>query len=107
MVNTEIKKDIKVYHGVEWKLIHNTPTLTGHNGRGAKRKVHSTKCIDKEIRGISYKQLNTTLESPITKRGKHTQEELMVGNKQQRDEINTVDTTEQYKELMRPSVIQW
>ena len=43
----------------------------GHNESGAKRKVHTTKCLHKEIRDISYKQLNSTPESSRTKRSKH------------------------------------
>ena len=32
----------------------------GHNESSAKRKVHSTKCLHKEIRMFSYHQFKTT-----------------------------------------------
>ena len=35
----------------------------GHNGSGAKRKVHSTKCLRKEIGEISYYNLTAHLKA--------------------------------------------
>lgn len=34
--------------------MHNIPELMGNDESSAKRKVHSTKCLHKEIREIPY-----------------------------------------------------
>jgi hypothetical protein len=44
------------------------PKLTGHSESNTMRKIHSTKCPDKETGGIMHYQLNSTLESSRTKK---------------------------------------
>jgi hypothetical protein len=47
----------------------------GHNESSAKRKTHSTECLQKETGESIYYQLKSTPESSRTKRTKFTQEE--------------------------------
>ena len=61
------------------------PKLMGHIESSAKRKVHGTKCLHKEITDTSYQQLNNTPENSTTKSSKHTQEEQMAENNQTQD----------------------
>jgi hypothetical protein len=42
-----------------------------HNESSAKRKIHRSECLDKEIGEIIHKQLNSTSESSRTKRRKY------------------------------------
>ena len=44
----------------------------GHNENRAKRKVHSTKCLHKEIRKFSYQQFKSTPESSRKKKEANT-----------------------------------
>ena len=39
---------------IQWKWIHNIPKPMGQNLSSAKRKVHITKCLQKEFEEISY-----------------------------------------------------
>ena len=63
----------------------------GDNVSGAKRKVHSTKCLPTEIGEISYQQLDSIPESQNKKKNKHIQEEQIAGNKLT-VEINKIET---------------
>ena len=72
--------------------MHNIPRFIGHNENGAKRKVHSNKCLHKETNEISYHWLNSTFESSRTKGSKHSQEEQTAGNNQAEAEINKIET---------------
>ena len=70
----------------------------GHNESSAKRKVHSTKCLHKEISEISYWKLSNTPKNSRAKRNKHTQEQEMI---KFMIEINKIET-EQYKDSTKP-----
>jgi hypothetical protein len=52
--------------------MHNISKLLGHNESGAKRKVNSTMCFQKEVLEISHNQVNSTPESSRTKRNQNT-----------------------------------
>ena len=53
-----------------------------HNESSVKRKIHSTKCLHKEIGAIPKKQLNSKPESSRTERSKPTLREYTAGNSQ-------------------------
>jgi hypothetical protein len=46
------------------------PKLIGYNESSAKRKVHSSKCLHKEIGEVSYQQLDNIPEYSRTKESK-------------------------------------
>jgi hypothetical protein len=52
----------------------------GHNENSAKRKVHHTKCLHKEIKKSSYQKFKSTSERFRSKRSKYTQKELTARN---------------------------
>jgi len=57
------------------KLRYNIPKLVGHNESCAKRKTHSSECLQKETGESMYQQLDSIPKSSRTKRSKYTQEE--------------------------------
>ena len=52
--------------------MYDIPKLMRHNESNDKRKVHGTKCLQKENRVIAYKQLYTALENTRDKKEANT-----------------------------------
>jgi len=57
------------------KMRYNILKLIRHNESCAKRKTHSSECLQKEIGEGIHQQLDGTPKSSRTKRSKYTQEE--------------------------------
>lgn len=54
------------------------PQLMGHNERGAKKKMHSTKFTGKDLERSNTSNLTANLITLGTKRGKYIQEQVIV-----------------------------
>ena len=63
----------------------------GHNESSAKKKTHSSECLQKETGESIHQQLNSSSKSTRSKRSKYIQEEQKAGNNLSA-EINEVET---------------